>query len=140
MGDTASMFYALSPRTVPKDLSQGPPSPMLCPQGPVMLCPQGPSVPKDPPQGPVPRTAITHALSPRTGRPQGPVPKDRQGPPRTAPRTQGPVPRLPARVQATMPRLARLVLSREVISCSGDFPNASLFDRPVNNARGWDGS
>jgi hypothetical protein len=102
MGDTASMFYALSPRTVPKDLSQGPPSPMLCPQGP--------------------------------------VPKDRQGPPRTAPRTQGPVPRLPARVQATMPRLARLVLSREVISCSGDFPNASLFDRPVNNARGWDGS
>ena len=47
---------------------------------------------------------------------------------------------LPALVPSKMPRLARLVLSREVVNWGGDFPNASLFDRPVNNARGWDGS
>ena len=55
MGDTASMFYALSPRTVPKDLSQGPPSPMLCPQGPVVPKDRSPRTAKDrqgPPQGP----------------------------------------------------------------------------------------
>ena len=35
-----------------------------------------------------------------------------------------------------LPRLARLVLSRVIVDWRGDFPNASLFDRPVNNARG----
>jgi hypothetical protein len=73
MGDTASMFYALSPRTVPKDLSQGPPSPMLCPQGPVMLCPQGPS-PRTCPKDRHHPCSVPKDRSPRTA-------KDRQGPP-----------------------------------------------------------
>ncbi len=42
----------------------------------------------------------------------------------------------PAQVPSKLPRLPRSVLSRAVVNWRGDFPNASLFDRQVNNARG----
>jgi hypothetical protein len=34
------------------------------------------------------------------------------------------------------PRPSRSILSRAVVNWRGDFPNGSLFDRQVNNARG----
>ncbi|MFN9985744.1 MAG: hypothetical protein ACK52S_09340, partial [Pirellula sp.] len=38
-------------------------------------------------------------------------------------------------VPPKLDQLPRSLLSRAVVNWRGDFPNASLFDRPVNNAR-----
>jgi hypothetical protein len=42
----------------------------------------------------------------------------------------------PAQVPSKLPRPSRSILSRAVVNRRGDFPNASLFDKQVNKARG----